>query len=312
MLRLSLFLTSFCWAAVVQAAEPATRVFLNGVPSPVYFNDGDSFRVLGGKFVGSKARLAGFNTLESYGPAHRWGGWTAKELYVLAKMATHNAAKGTWTCTSDLETDTYGRTLWSCPDLSLDQVRKGYAHVLSVDARPGDPKLLEAQAEAIREKRGMWAHGVPAYVMTSLHSITEDGGKDGKTYNRIVSSIDGHSASWAHSDSYSECEWVCSKQRIVSDAIVSEAAKALRTDPEAGPALNAMVDAQLLQVVGDYARLGWFVGIKDDSLESLLKSKLEAMRAAGSLGAGEPEDGSCMLYVEFTRRYGNFRPECLR
>ena len=90
-------------------AEPASKVFLNGVPAPVYFNDGDSFRVLSGKFAGLKGRLAGFNTLESYGPVHQWGTWTYKEMYVLAKMATLNARRGTWSCTSR-----YGnRHLWS-------------------------------------------------------------------------------------------------------------------------------------------------------------------------------------------------------
>ena len=88
---------------------PRTRVSLNGQVAPVFFNDGDSFRVLSGDLKGSKARLAGFNTLESYGAVHSWGSWTKKELYALAKMGTYNAREGIWTCTSDLSTDTYGR-----------------------------------------------------------------------------------------------------------------------------------------------------------------------------------------------------------
>ena len=56
-----------------QGVTVPTRVFLNGAPAPVYFNDGDTFRVLGGRFSGMRARLAGFNTLESYGNVPRVG-----------------------------------------------------------------------------------------------------------------------------------------------------------------------------------------------------------------------------------------------
>ena len=79
----------FCFSfflSLTAVAEPASQVFLNGVPTPVFFNDGDSFRILEGPLKGTKARLAGFNTLESYGPVHQWGGWHAKELYAIAKM----------------------------------------------------------------------------------------------------------------------------------------------------------------------------------------------------------------------------------
>ena len=79
--------------STTRAGEPQTMVFLNGKAVPVFFNDGDSFRVLSGSMKGSKARLAGFNTLESHGPVHSWGDWTVKEMYVLAKMATLHARR---------------------------------------------------------------------------------------------------------------------------------------------------------------------------------------------------------------------------
>ena len=41
-----------CVGASAQA-EVATRVFLNGSVTPVYFNDGDSFRVLAGPLKGT-------------------------------------------------------------------------------------------------------------------------------------------------------------------------------------------------------------------------------------------------------------------
>ncbi|MFZ4577236.1 MAG: thermonuclease family protein [Myxococcota bacterium] len=188
-------------------ARPASRVFLNGVLSPVWFNDGDSFAVLAGPYAGTKARLAGYNTLESFGNVHKWGDWKASELYVNAKMATLNARRGTWRCTSDLQRDGYGRILWDCPDLAVDQIRKGLAHAMTVTKLPSPDRYIAAQKAAIAEKRGMWAKGVPKYILTSAHS--NDEGYDGTTYNRTVSTEDGHSEKWIHLDMYKTCQWVC-------------------------------------------------------------------------------------------------------
>lgn len=295
----------------LDAGESATRVLLNGTPAPVYFNDGDSFRVLAGAYYGGRARLGGFNTLESFGPAHQWGEWHPKELYNYAKLGTLNAMRGAWTCTSDMQQDTYGRTLWMCKDLALDQVRRGLAHAMSVTEAPADPDLMAAQAEAIREGRGMWARGVPEYVMTSLHSYAEGGGPSGRTYNRLVSTRDGHSVPLEHKDSYGECQWVCTEERKVPEEIVAKTAERLRGEPEMADAV-AVVGGRLQQLVGDYARLGWFGGVKDKAIVQKLETRLGEMRAQGLLGDAQPEKGSCMLFVPFERRYGKARPDCLR
>lgn len=188
-------------------ARPLTKVFLNGAPAPVHFNDGDSFTVDGGQLQGTKARLAGFNTLESFGAVHRWGNWTAGELYVLSKMATLNARRGIWHCHSDLRRDGYGRILWTCPDLIVDQIRKGLAHAMTVTQDPSPPEQLAAQRLAQAERRGIWAHGIPPYILTSTHS--NDEGYEGTTYNRLVSTVDGHSEKWIHKDIYPDCREVC-------------------------------------------------------------------------------------------------------
>ena len=73
MLRLILVLSVHSIAHQALASEPRTKVVVNGLMSPVYFNDGDTFRVLSGQLSGTKARLEGFNTLESFGPVHQWG-----------------------------------------------------------------------------------------------------------------------------------------------------------------------------------------------------------------------------------------------
>ena len=144
MYRLFLALSLVTATLLPASAEPRTRVVVNGEPAPVFFNDGDSFRVLDGKLEGTKARLMGFNTLESFGPVHQWGDWTHKELYVLAKMATLNGRRGGWRCDSDLDRDTYGRALFDCPQLVLDQLRKGLAHTMTVTAESAAAPLVAA------------------------------------------------------------------------------------------------------------------------------------------------------------------------
>jgi endonuclease YncB( thermonuclease family) len=187
-------------------AKPVTRVYLNGLPAPVYFTDGDSFTVLNGAYTGLKTRLSGFNTLESFGPVHHWGSWDPRELNVIAKMATLNARRGVWHCYSDLRRDGYGRALWFCPDLALDQVRKGLGHAMTVTGSAASPELLVAQREAMAEKRGLWAKGVPTYIVTSVHSVSE-GYSD--TYNRLIATSDGHTEQWRHKDNYAVCLDVC-------------------------------------------------------------------------------------------------------
>jgi endonuclease YncB( thermonuclease family) len=298
---------------VASQAEPATRVYMNGVPAPVFFNDGDTFRVLAGKNKGMRARLGGFNTLETFGPVHKWGTWHAKELYVISKEATMNGRRGIWHCNSEtFEEDTYGRILWFCKDLAIDHLRRGLAHVLSVDYTPSDPELMAIQREAMAAGRGMWSHGVPRYVLSSLHSISEGGAKDGKTYNRLVSTYDGHSAKWLHNDKYSECEWVCRQELVVSDEVVDEAVEELIVDPEIGDRVLKLGDAKVKQVVGDYAWLGYFGGVDDADLASAIETKLAAMREAKKLGDGTSKTGSCALYVIFERRYGPTRASCLK
>lgn len=293
------------------AQEPAAMVFINGKPFPVFFNDGDSFRVLSGGRKGQKARLAGFNTLESHGPAHQWGDWTAKELYVMAKTATLHARRGVWNCTTDEKTDTYGRALFWCPDLALDLVKHGFAHVMSVDDVPALPKLLEAQQEAIAHRRGIWAHGVPDLVLTSLHSVEED--LEGKgTYNRLVSTKDGHSIKWKHTNRYEECQTVCHKVYEVSDDVIDAAVIALRDDPELGAVARTLSNKDLIDVVTTFARYRVVDRpIRKEHFDAV-RLKLEAWASDGKFGTSQGTDGACMIHVRFERRYGGTRAACLK
>lgn len=291
-------------------ADAWTRVYINGALQPVSFNDGDSFRVHGGEYSGSQCRLGGFNTLESFGPAHQWGTWHPYELYIVAKMATMNGRRGTWHCFTDGSRDGYGRLLMDCPDLAVDSIRRGYAQAYQIDDTPSRPEYLRAQQEAIRERRGMWAHGVPELVMTSAHSFDEDRSREWH-YNRLVSTRDGHSESMQHRETYSECEWVCNTETIADPLATRAVARQLRGDPEMSAVLGEWTNLELIEFVTRFARNGELPAYATGGSRPLLESRLAAERAAGHLGQTHEEPGSCFLYVDFTRRYGGQRASCL-
>jgi endonuclease YncB( thermonuclease family) len=299
-------------ASTLAAKEPQTKVILNGKASPVFFNDGDSFRVLGGLYKDGKARLFGYNTLESHGPVHQWGTWTYKELYNMAKMATLFARKGVWTCDSDGKTDTYGRMLTWCPELAEEMIRQGWAHTMTVDDNPAKPELLAAQKEAIANKRGIWAHGVPDFIVTSLHSVEEDVDGTG-TYNRLVSTKDGHSVKWKHTDRYNECDRVCHMVYEVDEAKVDEFADALKQDGSIASIVGSLSDDDLKSLARDYIAYRHVNRtVKPDDREKLAEHLDRNYVRQGFLGTPKKREGSCMVHVVFERRYGEGRPACLK
>jgi micrococcal nuclease len=201
-----MFLTSL-WIGMLWAMSPLTSpggmVELDGKPTPVHWADGDSFTVLGND---KGARLAGYNTLESYGPVHQWGEWTPIELYALARAATNIARKRPWRCTQLEGTGGYGRLVVDCPDLRDALLSAGLAHTFSVDG-PGSAAAQALQNEAMAQARGMWQKGVPAGLITSLHSADER--DDGSAYDRVCDPVTGHAAKRAHTAVYTVCQTVC-------------------------------------------------------------------------------------------------------
>lgn len=298
------------WPGNVDAA-PWSRVFINGVPVPVSFNDGDSFRVFGGEYSGSQCRLAGFNTLESFGPAHQWGDWHPYELYINAKMATYNGRRGVWHCNTDGSRDGYGRLLMHCPDLVVDQIRRGFAHAYNIDDTPARPEYLRAQQEAIRNRRGMWAHGVPDYLMTSVHSADEQASREWH-YNRLVSTRDAHTESMRHQNTYSECDWVCNDEIRVDLGPVTAAARRLREDPAIAPDIAEFFNLHLIEFVSRFRRVGELPEYLTGPARDLIRARLEREQQQGLLGETRTERGSCMIHVPFQRRYGQGSAACLR
>ena len=290
------------------SAEPASQVFLNGVPTPVFFNDGDSFRILEGPLKGTKARLAGFNTLESYGPVHQWGEWHAKELYAIAKMATLNARRGVWNCSSEMDKDTYGRVLFNCLDLAEDQIRKGLAHVMTITIDGGHPRLVAAQKDAIEKRAGMWAHGVPEYVLTSLHSIDERSNRK-YAYNRLVSSKDGHSEKWMHQEKYQECQTVCEQNIKIDDKNLAKLRSQLAANVNAKPVLEGSSDAELDHIIKMWLKTATVAAVIEKRDLKVMKEALLALKSDGYTRAS---NGSCVVYVDFKRRFGGDKAKCLK
>ncbi len=181
---------------------------LNGEQVDVKWSDGDSFKFKSGENSGQGVRLTGYNTLESYGPVHRWGGWTAGELYGFAKLGKSLASARVWDCTSEGERDGYGRLLVSCPDVAVFMILNGHAHVFGLED-PVSKAALKAQKRAQDEGIGMWAKGVPSHLITSLHSADENPDKGYTPYNRWVDTATGESAQAEHGDTYAVCQEVC-------------------------------------------------------------------------------------------------------
>ena len=184
------------------------RVQIDDTYHEVTWSDGDSFRITSGRMRGQRVRLLGYNTLESYGPVHKWGEWNEWALYRLAKDAKQVATRETWECKSLDIKDRYSRLLVRCPKLIEAMINTGMGHVFEVEAKP-EVKLLMLQADAIKRRVGMWSRGAPTGLLTSIHSHDEKPGQP--AYNRVASLKTGEAKKLLHSNTYKACEWVCAQ-----------------------------------------------------------------------------------------------------
>jgi endonuclease YncB( thermonuclease family) len=313
--RLGLFTLATAAAAWLGTAAPAeaqpvSMVLLNNRATPVFYNDGDTFRPLAGPMRQRSARLGGFNTLESYGRAHQWGGWTFKELYVIAKLGTLNARRGTWSCTADpTNLDGYGRILADCHDLATDQILTGLAHAMSIKG-PAKRAYIEIQRKAIVARRGMWAKGVPPMIMTSLHSANERYDNT-NNYNRLVSALDGSSLKWYHQNVFDECETVCHPAKMLTKEAAAAVIDALRKDTRSQALVRGMEDIYLGAMLNEYATTDRVAEIFEAKGHEVVAEVLADIKAQGTFGKLRDVRGSCMIHVLFQRRYQG-KPDCLK
>ncbi len=179
------------------------QVVLDGVLTDVRWDDGDTFMV---PTTGLKARLDGYNTLESYGAVHRFGPGEV-ELFALSSKATDMARSTAWKCTVQEGSGGYGRSRVDCPGLRKALLEAGFAHAFVVKGKAPEADLL-AQKVGMDAAVGMWSKGVPSGIITSVHSIDEKPGQT-STYNRILDPLTGVASKHSHTNTYAACEWVC-------------------------------------------------------------------------------------------------------
>jgi hypothetical protein len=174
----------------------------------------------------------------------------------------------------------------------------------------------------------MWAHGIPRFVMTSLHSKDEGGDKHGVSSNRLISTYDGHSDKWVHEDTYKECQNVCHEVPDTTDADLDKIIVLLKADEEAA-SVTAAMDAALLRetaraliemslrgaplVVTELGVYGLALppGITQEQAGPIVAA-MTRINAAKKIAATGKRKDTCQVYVDFKRRFGGERAECLR
>jgi endonuclease YncB( thermonuclease family) len=206
-------------AAILVPARPAAArragrhgargtILLAGKRVAVRWTDGDTFLILSGPQRGRRARLAGVNSLETFGPVHRMGASDGRTLLAIARTSAAVAAAAGGRCETRGRSDRYGRLLASCPDAARALVLAGHAMVFAIDG-PADPGLLALQGEAQRARAGIWSGGAPPLVPTSLHSADEPDLGASRAYDRIADTRTGVAEARPHGRTYRTCEEVC-------------------------------------------------------------------------------------------------------
>jgi endonuclease YncB( thermonuclease family) len=190
-------------------SEPAgirSALVLNGHTVTVAWSDGDTFVFESGLRRGGKARLMGVNTLETYGPVHRWGDWASRELLEIARGSARVAAEAPPTCSTRGAKDRYGRLLVDCAGIREELLRTGHGHLYPFD-REAKTEDVALQAAARRARVGMWRKGVPTAIVTKTEAATADNGWSAAHW--LVSTDDGRSRRIGHGKEYAVCDEVC-------------------------------------------------------------------------------------------------------
>lgn len=151
----------------------------------------------------------------------------------------------------------------------------------------------------------------PPFILTSIHSVEEDTEGHG-TYNRLVSTEDGHSMKWQHYNKYSECSKVCFMEYEVDPSKVEEVMAELRKDIAVASIIEPLDDATLRKLVEGFARFHLVDREVPKDDRDTLNTHLMGYVSKGSFGDAEPQASSCMIHIDFKRRFGTGRAACLK
>jgi hypothetical protein len=181
---------------------------------------------------------------------------------------------------------------------------------MNVDDEPARAEYVAAQRLAIAEHRGMWAHGVPEFVLTSAHSADEDPSRE-FAYDRRVSVRYGHSESVRHQTTYLECQMVCHDENTVDPARADAAAARLLETPALNAQPARLSTIHLGQLAWRWARTHELPSWLPQDLRAGVTARLTELEREGAFGPVTTQAGACFRYVSFTRRYGAGRASCL-
>ena len=183
---------------------------------------------------------------------------------------------------------------------------------MTVTDEPAKPELVEAQLDAIKNRRGIWSHGVPEFVLTSLHSASEGGGSDGRTYNRMVSSKDGHSEKWLHKDNYGECDKICHVDHSLPAEALDRFVAVIKADSVAATHLEGLDDAEIKKRAARFISKGSVGYMTTKEAALALDDQLPKLVEPFTPEMVEGNNNGCMVYVDFRRRYGGDKAKCLK
>ena len=200
--------------------------------------------------------------------------------------------------------------LFKCPELAIHMIRAGMAHAMTVTAEPSPEAYLEVQRDAMKNRRGMWAGGVPKYVLTSLHSVDEKPNQNW-AYNRLVSTHDGHSERWIHGETYGECDKVCVQEVELDSQVLREAKQRLDSVDELTTwrSLPARKQVEVLEI---WLMIETVSAHIPKAERDLMRQSLTQLVETGLLVATKSAQGGCMIYTDYRRRFGGGKASCLK
>jgi hypothetical protein len=126
-----------------------------------------------------------------------------------------------------------------------------------------------------------------------------------------VSSLDGHSQPWIHTDTYEECSRVCIESPRLSPATAEKVSAGLTAEPAFARGLGAFTALQMGLVLSDFVREGHLSAVVPESARGALEKRLAELKAQGALTPVETTKDACHVYVAFKRRFGLQRAACL-